>query len=148
MNLTIKESENLRDSVIQSKVELRKEKVGHLSLLKTLKNKTLTNKEELLSLEDSVLNAELDEFNTFELAPIVDKLSDGLSRIPTETISNPMEIVDNLEESETIITSTVKDELARIELKYLELLEKNTRTAKDYLKINLERLKKEGKLPK
>ena len=147
MSLTIKESETLRDSVISTKVELRKMKQEHLAVLKSLKDKKVVTTEELKTLEDSTLDTELDSLNTFKLEDVVNKLSDGMSRVPTESVENPMEVLDNAGKNETIITSIVQDELKHIELKYLELLERNSNTAKNYLKVNLERLKKEGKLP-
>jgi hypothetical protein len=145
LSMTVKESEVLRDAAIFAKTLLRQTKLDKLSLLKSLKDAVLVDSSSLSKLTDSAIDTELESLTTFELTKVVDKLSDGLSRTPTEIVDNPIKSVDNSKENGILIT----DEIKKIEEKYLELAEKRSiKQANLYMKQQMERLQKEGKLVK
>ena len=85
------------------------------------------------------MDSELSRFvGSVSLEKITDKLTDGLSRIPTETVEDPI----GVQETEQFNVSV--EDLAKIEEHYMYLrLGKSEAAAEAYLS----KMKRDGKLP-
>jgi hypothetical protein len=142
------ETEILRDSTVQAKTQYREIRADYLTLLRSLKDHSLIKREDLMNLEDSALNSELDSLvKELDLLKIVEKLDDGMARNPTGTVENPIQIVDNSKENATITVEGVAKELRHIEETFIAMSLKNSISANNYLAKEMARMKKEGKLP-
>lgn len=134
----------LNDSVVEAKSISRQQKISKLSLLLNLKEGKVEDRSVMLGqLADQAIDAELDKLSSeVDIKKITDKLSDGMSRTPTGSVDDPTTVVqDNSRKPDP-------KELAVIQDNYLKLLFKNRVQAEAYKAREMDRLRKEGKLPK
>jgi hypothetical protein len=130
--------ESLQDARIEDISSLRKVKENYLSTLVNLEEKEVKERD-YTEFTDSSLDSELNRIvGSVSLEKITDKLTDGLSRIPTETVEDPIGV------QETGQFNVSVEDLAKIEEHYMYLrLGKSEAAAESYLS----RMRREGKLP-
>jgi len=138
--------EALQDALVTAKATARKDREGHLGVLTTLRNGKVDKDLSFAQLTDEVLTAEMQKLSSeVDMAKIVDKLGDGMSREPTGTVVAPNAIRDDKQSEQNQKSSLPSVEtLVQIQEQYYKLLfSKGTQTADAYIK----RLQMEGKLP-
>ena len=137
-NSLFQDMESLQDARIDDLSTLRKVKESFLSTLTNLEEKEVKERD-YTEFTDSSLDSELNRFvGSVSLEKITDKLTNGLSRIPTETVEDPI----GVQEAGQFNVSV--EDLAKIEEHYLYLrLGKSEAAAEAYLS----ELRREGKLP-
>ena len=130
--------EALQDVRIEDVTNLRKVKESYLSALVNLEEKKVEDRD-FTQFNDSSLDSELNRIiGSVSLEKITDKLTDGLSRVPTENVEDPV----GVQVTEQFNVSV--EDLAKIEEHYLYLrLGKSEAAAEAYLS----QMKREGKLP-
>lgn len=132
--------ETLQDSLVQATTETRKAKEAHLSTLVTLRDSKIEERD-FSDLEDSALVSELERVTTeVDMTKITDKLGDGMSRVPTEGVDDPTAIHDKTQKSKFSV-----EDLRKIEEEYTTILLRNGEISAE---AYLERMKREGKLPR
>ena len=138
-NALFQDMESLQDARIEDLSNLRKLKENHLSMLMNLEERKVEERD-FTQFNDSSLDSELGRIiGTVNLEKITDKLTDGLTRVPTETVEDPVGIQPTEEFSLSV------EDLAKIEEHYMTLrIGKGEAVAEAYLS----RLKRDGKLPK
>jgi hypothetical protein len=137
-NSLFQDMESLQDARIEDISSLRKVKENYLSTLVNLEEKEVKERD-YTEFTDSSLDSELNRIvGSVSLEKITDKLTDGLSRIPTETVEDPIGV------QETGQFNVSVEDLAKIEEHYMYLrLGKSEAAAESYLS----RMRAEGKLP-
>jgi hypothetical protein len=132
--------ENLQDALTEAKASSRKAQEGQLSVLITLKEKKAAETEELVKLSDSALESELTRLTgEVDMGKIADKLGDGMTRTPDETVEDPTVVQD-----ENSQKSASPVELGRIqERAYGLLFGGKPLEAQAFIR----RMQQEGKLP-
>ena len=137
-NSLFQDMETLQDARIEDISSLRKVKENYLSTLVNLEEKEVKERD-YTEFTDSSLDSELNRIvGSVSLEKITDKLTDGLSRIPTETVEDPIGV------QETGQFNVSVEDLAKIEEHYMYLrLGKSEAAAESYLS----RMRREGKLP-
>ena len=137
-NSLFQDMEALQDARIEDISSLRKVKENYLSTLVNLEEKEVKERD-YTEFTDSSLDSELNRFvGSVSLEKITDKLTDGLSRIPTETVEDPIGVQEPGQFNVSV------EDLAKIEEHYMYLrLGKSEAAAEAYLS----RMRREGKLP-
>jgi hypothetical protein len=137
-NSLFQDMEALQDARIEDISSLRKVKENYLSTLVNLEEKEVKERD-YTEFTDSSLDSELNRIvGSVSLEKITDKLTDGLSRIPTETVEDPIGV------QETGQFNVSVEDLAKIEEHYMYLrLGKSEAAAESYLS----QMRAEGKLP-
>lgn len=117
-HMLFQDVENLQDALIEEKSNTRKEMEKGLSILMTLNDKKVEDRD-FTELSDTQVVSEIVKLtDSIDLQQITDKLDDGMARNPSETVDNPIESTqDNLQKS----TLTVED-ANKIEETYMTLL--------------------------
>ncbi len=137
-NSLFQDMEALQDARIEDISTLRKVKENYLSTLVNLEEKEVKERD-YTEFTDSSLDSELNRIvGSVSLEKITDKLTDGLSRIPTETVEDPIGV------QETGQFNVSVEDLAKIEEHYMYLrIGKSEAAAEAYLS----QMRAEGKLP-
>jgi hypothetical protein len=137
-NSLFQDMEALQDARIEDISTLRKVKENYLSTLVDLEEKEVKERD-FTQFTDSSLDSELNRFvGSVSLEKITDKLTDGLSRIPTETVEDPIGVQEPGHFNVSV------EDLTKIEEHYMYLrLGKSEAAAESYLS----RMRREGKLP-
>ena len=136
------EFEGLTDSLVEEKIKSRKAKESYLSTLKSLRDHKVETCD-YSKVSDSDLQIETDQLlKVVDMTKITDKLGDGMSRIPTGEVQNPVAIQDNTV-AQTNKTVNV-EELTKIYENFVQL-----RFSRGHLAAEafLARMKQEGRLP-
>jgi len=134
-----KDLEAIQDSVADQKVAARKAKEGHVTILRTLRDTKVDEEGDFTKLSDTDLDSELTRLaDEVDMAKIVGKLGDGMSREPAEEVENPTAIQDENQKSAT------PAELEAIQAQHLYLkFTQGSGVADAFVK----RMQQEGKLP-
>ena len=137
-NALFQDMEVLQDVRIEDISNLRKVKENYLSTLVNLEEKKIEERD-FTQFTDSSLDSELNRIvGSVNLEKITDKLTDGLSRTPTETVEDPIGVQEPGQFNVSV------EDLAKIEEHYLYLrLGKSEAAAEAYLS----QMRREGKLP-
>jgi hypothetical protein len=137
-NSLFQDMEALQDARIEDISTLRKVKENYLSTLVNLEEKEVKERD-YTEFTDSSLDSELSRFvGSVSLEKITDKLTDGLSRIPTETVEDPIGVQEPGQFNVSV------EDLAKIEEHYMYLrIGKSEAAAESYLS----QMRAEGKLP-
>lgn len=112
-----KDTETLKEKLVESVKQVRKAKEMHLAILQNLNDKEVKERD-FATLTDEVLDTET--INLAELVDfqgIVNKIGDGMSRTPTEIVDDPTQVQDEIKEQ--VVTP---EDLGKIEEQYLKLL--------------------------
>jgi hypothetical protein len=130
--------EALQDARIEDLSNLRQLKENYLSTLINLEEKKVEERD-FTQFTDSSLDSELGRIvGSVSLEKITDKLTDGLSRVPTETVEDPIGVQATEQSSVSV------EDLAKIEEQYLFLrIGKSEAAAEAFLS----QMRREGKLP-
>jgi hypothetical protein len=138
----LRDMESLQDGIVEAKAETRKVKEEYVSALMTLKDGKV-DKEVLVKLTDEVLASEQQRLTVeVDMAKIVDKLGNGMSREPTGTVDDPTVVRDNKQEDQKRQMSPKDLEKIQEEI-YKVLFSRGQMAADSFIK----RLQMEGKLP-
>ena len=140
-HLLFEDMSNLQDALVEEKASSRKIKESHLSTLITLKDSSVTE-HDFTSLSDSELDLKVKDTNeSIDMVKITDKLGDGMSRIPSESVEDPNKIQDNKNQNNKVNVAT----LQKIEehYMYLKLRPGGAEAAEQYLAD----MKRQGFLP-
>ena len=114
-NSLFQDMEALQDARIEDISSLRKVKESYLSTLVNLEEKEVKERD-FTEFTDSSLDSELNRFvGAVSLEKITDKLTDGLSRIPTETVEDPIGVQEPGQFNVSV------EDLAKIEEHYMYL---------------------------
>jgi len=141
-NHLFQDMEALTDALTEANVNTRKVREEHVSTLMTLKDGKV-DKEALVKLTDEVLTAEQKRLSSeVDMAKIVDKLGNGMSREPTGTVDDPNVIRDDKQVNQKREMS-IQDLATVQESIYKVLFSQGQAAAQAYVK----RLQMEGKLP-
>lgn len=145
-DILFNEMNALQDSVVELKTSSRKDKMAKLALLIDLKEGVVKDRNEsFATLTDQVIDAQLVTLTTeVDMNKIVAKLNDGMSRTPTGEVINPSEVVQDTKSKKSVTAQ----EMSLIEENFTKLLLKDKIAAHRYLDGEMNRLRKEGKLPK
>ncbi len=92
------------------------------------------------TINDTALETELDQLGkSVDMVKITDKLSDGMSRVPSGTVDSPVKIQDNTKKP-----AITRESLEAIQTQYLTLkIAGKSFEAENFL----EDMKRQGKLP-
>ncbi len=145
-DILFSEMNALQDSVVVLKTAARKSKVDAVSLLTNLKEGSVKDRNEtLMNLNDQALDSQLEILSgEVDMNKVVAKLNDGMSRIPSGEIVDPSTGINDGQKPKT--SDTVR-ELKIIEENFTKLALKDKIAADRYLKAEMNRLRKEGKIP-
>jgi hypothetical protein len=137
-NSLFQDMEALQDARIEDISTLRKVKENYLSTLVDLEEKEVKERD-FTEFTDSSLDSELNRFvGSVSLEKITDKLTDGLSRIPTEIVEDPIGVQEPGQFNVSV------EDLTKIEEHYMYLrLGKSEAAAESYLS----QMRRAGKLP-
>lgn len=109
IGMLYKDYADMHDRLIQAELTTRNLKAERVADFKVLSGGKLEDRgqtvKELMELEDTVLNSEVD---SVDMTKIVDKLNSGISRSPSETVSNPAQEAENQDNTTSV---NVLDEL-------------------------------------
>jgi hypothetical protein len=138
-HLLFQDMETIQDALVEERSKARQETEKHLTVLLSLRDMKVEDRN-FSTLSDSDLQSEISRtLEIVDLAKVVDKLDNGLSRNPTEEVENPVEIQDNIQKSKIS-----KDDLERIEEVYWTI---RIRDGSNPAEAFLQRMKAEGRLP-
>lgn len=129
----------IQDALVNEKSKTRKEREDYLTTLVALRDNTVKD-QDFGSLSDSDLDSEISRtLETIDMVKIVDKLGDGMSRVPTEQIDDPVEVQDSVQKRNISVAA-----LQNIEERYWTIrLRDGARAAESFL----QKMKAEGLLP-
>jgi hypothetical protein len=140
-NNVFQDMETLQDALADEKKKVRDFKEKHLGMLHTLRDKK-TSETSFTNLTDEGLDSEVTRLtDEVDMEKIIDKLGDGMSRIPDgEPVEDPTDVRDETQERQLDA-----DFLADVHSTYLTIrMSRGEQAAENYI----ERLKMEGKLPR
>lgn len=130
----------VQDALVKEKEGARKLTEEYVSLLAKVVEPS-TEVRDFSVLETDVLAAELTRLtDKVDMTKIVDKLGDGTSREPTETVDNPTEVLDIDQKSEL-----TRAELLAFEEQYMKLQFTNSYQAEQFRVNTIRRWKMEGR---
>jgi hypothetical protein len=134
-----KDLETVQDAIADEKVKTRKAKESQVTVLRTLKDAKEDEEASCTKLTDADLDSELTRLtDEVDMAKIVGKLGDGMSREPAESVEDPTVIQDENQKSAT------PAELEAIQAQHLHLkFTRGDAVADAFVK----RMQQEGKLP-
>jgi len=139
-SLLFKDMETLQDSLVSEKTNVRKAQEAHLATLTTLRDAKVEEKD-FSELEDTALVSELERLTgEVDMTKITDKLGDGMSRVPTDGVDDPTEVHDDNQKSKISL-----DDLKKIQENHIAICLRDGEIAGE---AYLERMKREGKLPR
>jgi hypothetical protein len=139
-NSLYKDMDALQDEATKKNELVRKAKESHLTTLATLRDKR-EEERNWSEFTDAALDAELDRvMKDVDMIKITDKLGDGMSREPAETVDSPVAIKD-----EQTQKGPSAEDLAKIEERFLALLWGKGQIAADEF---IKKMQAEGKLPR
>ena len=138
-NALYQDMEALQDALVDEKVKTRKVQENYLTTLVALRDGKV-NEDLASTLNDEGIESELTRLtDEVDMVKITDKLGDGMSRIPTESIDDPTEVKDNNNQERFSVAN-----LQRIEMHYSKLLFTRGQDAAEAYKA---RMIREGYLP-
>lgn len=138
-HLLFEDMGTMQDALVEEKTKARKEREEYLATLVALRDNAV-KEQDFTNLSDSDLASEISRtLEVVDMTKIVDKLGDGMSRVPTEEVNDPGEIQDNVQKSKMSVAV-----LQDIEEKYWVIrLRDGAAAAESYL----QKLKADGLLP-
>lgn len=144
-DILFSEMNALQDSVVELKTSTRQSKLDKLNLLTNLKEGVVKDRNEsFLTLNDQTIDTQLETISSeVDMNKIVVKLNDGMSRIPTGELENPVDVQDSKPKASEVVR-----ELKVIEENFTKLSLRDKISADRYLKAQMSRLRNEGKIPK
>lgn len=146
-NTLFNEMSALQDSVVEIKTSARQAKIERLALLTNLKNGVVKDQKDdsFTTLSDQAIDTQLETISSeVDMKKVVDKLNDGMSRTPSGDVTNPAQVVQD-DKNTSMVTP---QELEAINERYIKMSFKDKLAADRYLKSEMNRLRKENKLPK
>lgn len=136
-----KDFDSLQDSIVKAKLDTRKVKESHLKTLQLLRDHKI-EAQDLSTLEDSTLDLEIEQTTkAVDMVKIVDKLGDGMSRIPVGEVHSPVDVTDTTEEPKNSLDVAVASQIYE---HYMTLRMSRGQTAAEAFLVDM---RKKGKLP-
>jgi hypothetical protein len=139
-HLLFEDMQNLQDSLVVEKANVRKIKESHLQTLLALKDSEV-KENDFSKLGDAEIESKLEDVTkSVDMIKITDKLGNGMSRTPSDPVEDPTVIQDNARKEDQMSVSN----LEKINANYLHLrLSRGEDAAEAYLTD----MKKKGFLP-
>ncbi len=110
----------VQDSLVEATSNVRKEKEGNLSTLRSLRDGKI-EEHNFSEISDTDLQSEIDQaLKSVDMNKITDKLGDGMSRSPEGEVDSPTDVQDNTNSNNQKSKLDVED-LKRIEDAYWEI---------------------------
>jgi len=98
-NSLFKDMDSLQDAHTEFVADSRKMKERFFGVLKVVKEGSVSETD-FTKLSDADLSADVERLERdVDMTKIADKLGDGMSRVPTETVESPLEVSDNAEQN-------------------------------------------------
>lgn len=131
--------ETLQDALVEEKTKTRKVQEAHLSTLVTLRDGKAEDKN-WTTLTDEGVTSELTRLtDEVDMVKITDKLGDGMSRNPQESVDDPSEVTDNVNQERLSVAN-----IQKIEEHFTKLLFTRGKQAAEAYRA---RMVREGYLP-
>lgn len=141
-HLLFEDMEAMQSSLIDSKSQMRKEREEYLATLVALRDNKVED-QDFTKFSDNDLNTEITRtLEKVDMGKIVDKLGDGMSRIPTEGVENP---VDTVQQGDNVQKNVGVQDLAKIEERFWHIRMKHGELAAEAF---LKECHKKGYFPK
>ena len=118
ISLIYQDMEGIQDSLAEEKIKTRKAQESQLSMLTNLRDQKIESRD-WSELDESAVLAEVTRLtDEVDMNKITDKLGDGMSRIPTETVDDPTAISDEANQKSEEVTV---EDLQMIEQHFMQI---------------------------